>query len=187
MEKDKRVSYYKELKGLILSLKDVFFLSPREIWFLKFLEESGYPLDLVADGIKKFYTSLPPEKRSKVPVFFAFKEIKRFYEAFLHKKAREIKIDWRKKFFNKIEEVKKYLPKDYTLRMPQNEKEAEKILNKIEDLVAKNLWNSLTDESKHIIIKKYIQFKDNKQIFKLMIKNEVLKMWNIKTLSLYVD
>lgn len=181
------MSYYKELKGLILSLKDVFFLSPREIWFLKFLEESGYPLDIVREGIKRFYTSLPPERRSKVPVFFAFKDIKRSYEAFLHKKARDIKIDWKERFRRKIEEVREYLPKDFTLRVPSSENEAEKILNEIEDLIAKSLWDSLTKERKHIIIKKYAQFREDRQVFKLMIKNEVLKMWKIKSLSLYVD
>lgn len=75
------MSSYREVAELILKLKGELFLSPRERWFLKRLEESAYPWQLVEEGIKRFYAKLPPERR-KTPAFFALAEIER-----LRKKA----------------------------------------------------------------------------------------------------
>jgi len=80
------MSSYREVAELILKLKGELFLSPRERWFLKRLEESAYPWQLVEEGIKRFYAKLPPERRKKTPAFFALGEIERLRKS--NKKLR---------------------------------------------------------------------------------------------------
>jgi hypothetical protein len=83
------MSSYREVAELILKLKGELFLSPRERWFLKRLEESAYPWQLVEEGIKRFYAKLPPERRKKTPAFFALAEIERLREKSNKKLRRE--------------------------------------------------------------------------------------------------
>lgn len=182
------MSYYRELKDSVLSLKEVFFLSPREIWFLKFLEDAGYPLEIVKEGIEEFYLSIPPEKRSKTPLFFSFEYVKRAYERYALKKGRQVKMDWFKTYKEKLESVK-HLLKDANLSKiePENEAQAENILISIENILVKRTWEAMPKEEKNKILRKYSQFRENEELFKLMIKYEVMKKYGIKPLSLYVS
>jgi hypothetical protein len=179
------MSYYKELKDGILSLKDVFFLSPREIWFLKFLEDAQYPLQVVKEGINEFYRAVPPEKRSKTPLFFAFENIKKAYHRYTLQQGRSVKIDWLKTYEEKLKQVRRFL-EDIKLKEPKTPEEAEENLKLIEGVITKKLWDSLKKEEKAKILKKYSQFKENEELFKLMIKHELMKMFNLPLLSIYV-
>ncbi|MEZ0361328.1 MAG: hypothetical protein ABWK04_05440 [Hydrogenobacter sp.] len=182
------MSYYRELKDSILSLKEVFFLSPREIWFLKFLEDAEYPLEVVKEGIEEFYLSISPEKRSKTPLFFSFEYVKRAYERYALKRGRQVKMNWLKIYKEKLESVK-HLLKDANLPKiePKDEAQAENILISIENVLVKRLWEAMPKEKKNKILRKYSQFRENEELFKLMIKHEIMKNYGIKPLSLYVS
>jgi hypothetical protein len=180
------MSYYRKLKDTILSLKEVFYLSPREIWFLSFLEEAGYPLEVVKEGIKEFYLSVPPEKRHKTPLFFSFGKIDQLNHQLALKKGREVKIDWKRRYMENLEKIKLYITEEDIPQEPQSEREAEEKLKHVENLLVKRLWENLSEEEKTKIIRKYLPWRKNEEIFKLMIKHEVFKLYNIKPLSLYV-
>jgi len=180
------MSYYKKLKDTLLSLKDVFYLSPREIWFLSFLEETGYPLEVVKQGIEEFYRSIPPEKRHKTPIFFAFGKIKELNERYALKRGRDIRIDWKRCYKEKLKEIKPYIKEEDIPEEPRSESEAEEKLKQLENLLAKRLWEKLPIEERARIIKKYSSWRKDQEIFKLMVKHELFKLYRIKPLSLYV-
>jgi hypothetical protein len=102
------MSSYREVAELILKLKGELFLSPRERWFLKRLEESAYPWQLVEEGIKRFYAKLPPERRKKTPAFFALAEIERLRKKAIKNSAGK-EDNWRERFNSLLEKLGEYI------------------------------------------------------------------------------
>ncbi|MFN4319839.1 MAG: hypothetical protein ACK4FY_05145 [Aquificaceae bacterium] len=177
------MNYYKELKDFILKLKGDFFLSPRDAWFLKFLEEEGYPLPAVKEGIKRFFLYYPPEKRSKLPLFMSFEEIKkRRYRA-----VKKSTPHWKEKFLQRLELAKKFLGEDIACPEPEDQAQAESILINLENEIAQRLYDSLDKEEKLSLMKKFSPFKGNKDLLKAMIKRELFKRVGLKSLSLFLD
>ncbi len=179
------MSYYKELKDLILELKDCFFLSPRDRWFLKFLEEEGYPLEVVKEGIKRFFLFHPPERRSKLPLHMSFGEIKRLKK--LHIKKPSEGIDWKDKFLKKLRLAEEILQKKVEIDVPESIEKAEEILQDLEAQIAKRLWESLSKEEKARLLKKFAPFKERQDLFKAMVKRELFREKGIRSLSLFLD
>lgn len=178
------MSYYAKLRERILTIKGVFFLSPREIWFLKTLEDLGYPFEAVKEGLERFFSYVPPERRSKTPIYFAMKEIEKLKKR-ISKSSVPVK-DWREKFRELVELARTYL-KDLKVEEPQKEEEAELILRQLEKEVYKHLWNILPQEEKKDILKKYKAFKNDEEVFRLMVKGELKRRFGLKTFSLYVE
>jgi hypothetical protein len=102
------MSSYREVAELILKLKGELFLSPRERWFLKRLEESAYPWQLVEKGIKRFYAKIPPERRKKTPAFFALGEIERLKKRAIKSSAGK-EDNWRERFKSLLEKLGEYI------------------------------------------------------------------------------
>lgn len=178
------MSYYKELKDFILELKgNSFFLPPRDIWFLKFLEEEGYPIEVVREGIKRFYFFYPPEKRAKLPLFMSYREIRKINRVYVKSK----KIDWKENFFKKLEKAKIILGEEVKYTEPKDMESAERILQELESKIAQKLWDSLNKEEKTKLMKKFSVFKENKELLKAMIKRELFRGIGLKSLSLFVD
>lgn len=177
------MSYYRELKDFILKIKGDFFLSPRDAWFLKFLEEEGYPLPAVKEGIKRFFLYYPPEKRSKLPLFMSFGEIKKRRQRAIKKTAP----DWREKFYQRLELAKRFLGENITYQEPKDQAQAENILINLENDIAQRLYDALSKEEKISLVKKFSVFKENKELLKAMIKRELFKKVGLKGLSLFLD
>lgn len=180
------MSYYKELKEYILQLKGgEFFLSPRDSWFLKFLEEEGYPLEVVREGIRKFFLFYPPERRSKLPLFMSFGEVQKLRR--LHIRKTSETEGWKERFLKKVRLAEEILGKDIKIDIPKDIKVAEEILQNLEKEIAKKLWEELSKEEKADILRKFAPFKENEELFKSMVKRELFKRKNIRGLSLFLD
>ncbi len=179
------MSYSKRLENFILELKGgVFFLSPREKMFLDFLEEMEIPESVVREGIEKCYTALSPKRRSKHPVFLCFKSIMEVYENFQRLSAQKVEIDWRRRFKEKIKLVSHMI--DGEVCEPDSEESAHRILKELERSIVSKLWKKMSKEERERIMKKYAEFKNNKEIFRELVKREVQKFYGIPDLSLYV-
>ncbi|HAV40149.1 MAG: hypothetical protein AB1353_05635 [Aquificota bacterium] len=177
------MSYYRELKDFILEIKGDFFLSPRDAWFLKFLEEEGYPLPVVKEGIKRFFLYYPPEKRTKLPLFMSFEEIKKKRQRAVKKTAP----DWKEKFYQRLEVAKRFLGEELTYPEPKDQAQAEEILISLENEIAQRLYDALSKEEKISLMKKFSVFKENKELLKAMVKRELFKRVGLKGLSLFLD
>ena len=180
------MSYSKDLEDFILRLKGgVFFLSPREKLFLKFLDEMGIPESVVKRGIEECYRSINPLKRSKYPLFLCFKNVMETYENHLRLEAQRAEIDWERRFWEKLELVKGMVKAK--VERPASEEEAQRILKEIETRIVRNLWRKLDREEREKIKEKYKEFKDNKEIYRELVKAEVKKIFGVPDLSLYID
>ena len=178
------MSYYTELKDFILELRGGgFFLSPRDRWFLKFLEENAYPVDVVKEGIKKFFMSYPPEKRQKLPLFMSFREIEKLHKKYIKQTSHAE--SWKDRFYKKLELVRPYI--DLSIDEPKDLNEAERVLAELERKLAQILWKNLSEEEKKSLVKKYAQFRKEEELFKLLIKRELLSRIGVRSLSLFVD
>ena len=177
------MSYYRELKDFILEIKGDFFLSPRDAWFLKFLEEEGYPLPVVKEGIKRFFLYYPPEKRTKLPLFMSFEEIQKKRQRAVKKTAP----DWKEKFYQRLEVAKRFLGEELTYPEPKDQAQAEEILISLENEIAQRLYDALSKEEKISLMKKFSVFKENKELLKAMVKRELFKRVGLKGLSLFLD
>ncbi len=179
------MSYYAKLKDFILGLKgDVLFLSPRERWFLKILEERGYPLEVVKKGIEDFYRALRPERRSTTPLFLSFSFVEKRHREYLRRQGRELKLDWQERFREIMDKVKDYIKEP--VPEPDSPESAERILKELEKKIVKELWEGLPKEEKRRILKRYAQFKENEEFLKLLIKSELLQMFNLPRMSVFV-
>ncbi|MEN3028586.1 MAG: hypothetical protein ABDH29_05115 [Aquificaceae bacterium] len=180
------MSYYRELKDLVLEFKSGdFFLSPRDSWFLKFLEEEGYPIEVVREGIRKFFLFYPPEKRSKLPLFMSFGEIKKLSKH--HIKRAPPSEDWREKFRERLKRAEEILGTSLTGTEPEDIREAEEFLQGLERRIANFLWEGLGKEEKSRLMAKFRVFRNEEELFKAMIKRELLKRAGLKGLSLFLD
>ncbi len=175
------MSYYKDLKDFILELRGSYFLSPRDRWFLKFLEEEGYPKEVVKEGIKKFFLFFPPEKRAKLPLFMSYKEIKKLNKYHIPKGS----FDWRERFYKKLQIAKEFI--DITPFEPEDIKSAEEFLQSLERQIAQKLWDGLSKEEKTEIMRKFSAFKEDKELLKAMIKRELFKRVGLRGLSLFLE
>lgn len=179
------MSYYKELKEFILELKGGgFFLSPRDIWFLSFLEEEGVPIEVVREGIRKFFIFYPPERRKKLPLWLSFGEIRKLQK--LHLKNHQTSSDWRERFQLKLKIAKDLLSEDLHTPEPENMVQAEEILQNLEKHIAKKIWEQMSTEERAQILNKFKVFRKDQEIFKAMIKRELFKLRGLETLSLFV-
>ena len=180
------MSYSKNLEEFVLRLKGgVFFLSPREKLFLKFLEEMGVPEGVVRRGIEECYRSLNPLKRSKYPLFLCFRKVMEVYENHLRLEAQRVEIDWERRFREKLDLVKGLIKTG--IKKPRSEEEAQRILKEIETRIVRNLWRRMKEEERERIKEKYREFEGNREIYGELIKAEVKKLFGIPDLSLYVD
>jgi len=178
------MSSYREVAELILKLKGELFLSPRERWFLKRLEESAYPWQLVEEGLKRFYAKLPPERRKKTPAFFALGEIERLKKRLI-KNSTGKEEEWRKKFKDFLEKLGEYI--EVPKVEPKDKMSAEEILADLESKLYKHLWDNLPEEEKKSLLKKYAQFKQDKTALSFMIKGELRKKFGLGVFSLFVE
>lgn len=179
------MSYYRELKDFVLQLKGGFFLSPRDRWFLKFLEEGGYPLEVVREGIRRFFLLHPPEKRSKLPLHMSFGHIQKLRQ--LYTKDLKAGSSWKEKFRKKLSLAEELLGQKLHIQEPESMQEAEQVLQSLESELAKRLWEALSREEKKKLVAKFAVFKDREDLLKAMIKQELFKRKGIRSLSLFVD
>ncbi len=180
------MSYSKKLEEFVLSVKGgVFFLSPREKLFLKMLDEMGIPEEVVREGVEECYRSINPKRRSKHPLFLCFNSIMERYENHLRLEAQKIELDWKGRFKKKLGLVKHLI--ETHVQEPTSEEEAERILRDIETSILRKLWKKLSPEERERIMSKFEEFKENREIFGELIKNEVRRTFGVPRLSLYVD
>ncbi|WP_448584250.1 hypothetical protein [Thermocrinis sp.] len=173
---------YSEIAELILKLKGEVFLSPRERWFLKRLEEEKYPLEVVKKGIEKFYASIPPERRQKTPAFLALKHIQQIRKRTIPRQKVE---DWEERFKRKLERLKQFIQVPEV--NPKSKVEAEEVLMELEQKLYKHIWEHLPEEEKREILRKYAQFKKDKTALSFMVKGELRKKFNLEIFSLFVE
>lgn len=178
------MSSYREVAELILKLKGELFLSPRERWFLKRLEESAYHWQLVEEGIKRFYAKLPPERRKKTPAFFALGEIERLKKKAIKNSAGK-EDNWRERFKSLLEKLGEFI--EVPKVEPKDKMSAEEILADLESKLYKHLWENLPEEEKKALLKKYAQFKQDKTALSFMIKGELRKKFGLGVFSLFVE
>ena len=180
------MSYSSALEDFILSLKGgVFFLSPRERLFLNFLQDMGVPERVVRSAVERCYTAIPPEKRSKYPLFLCMNRVMEEYENFLRLEAQKLRLDWRERFNEKVSYVAKFIK--VKVKEPESEEEAQRILLELENSLLRELWRSMSREERERIREKFKEFKDNRELFGELIKREVQKKFCLPRLSLYVD
>ncbi len=178
----------KEIEELVSLIRgETFFLSPREKIFIETLiNRLNIPEDTIKEGIKNCYSKLEPKKRAKYPLFLCFKEIMKIHKM----KVREEKIkkafDWKEAFKRKMELARKMIDLE-EFKFPKTEEEAVKILRDIERKIFKSLWESLPEKEKKEIMRKFKDFKEEKELFKELIKAELRERFNIPDLSLYTE
>ncbi|RMH80767.1 MAG: hypothetical protein D6674_02640 [Acidobacteria bacterium] len=178
------MSYYRELRQLVLELKGgEFFLSPRDRWFLKFLEENNYPLPVVKEGIRRFFLKHPPERR-RLPLFMSFGEIEKLRK--VYRKGEAKGFSWQERFWDKVKVAERFLG-ELKLKEPEDMESAEGTLQMLENTLAKKLWDNLPKEEKLRLRRKFSQFATEEELFKLMIKRELLKREGLGRLSVFVD
>ncbi len=180
------MSYSEELEGFILRMKgEVLFLSPREKLFLKFLSEMGVPESVVREGVERCYTAINPRRRPRRPLFLCFREIMDAYERFVRISAQRAEIDWRRRFREKLNLVRDLLRGE--VEEPHTEEEAQKVLKQLEAKIVRSLWRRMSPEERERILKKYSDFRGNREIYSELIRSEVKKIYGLPDLSLYVD
>jgi len=180
------MSYSRDLEDFILEMKgEVLFLSPRERMFLNFLSEMGVPEEVVRQGVERCYTAVNPFRRARRPLFLCFREIMEAYERFVRLSAQRAEIDWKRRFREKIELVKDLLKEE--LREPTSEEEAQRILKRIESGIVRALWRKMSPSEKERILRKYKDFRKNREVYRELVKAEVKRIYGIPDLSLYVD
>ncbi|RUM28143.1 MAG: hypothetical protein DSY32_04755 [Aquifex sp.] len=172
-------------KELIYTLKGQFFLSPREERFLNLLKEMGIPEEDIREGIRECLKSVNPKKRKNYPLFKCFSKILEVNKVKALERGKREHLNWKKIFERKVSSVKHFIDFDYG--KPKTEEEAEKILQDIERKLFKKLWESLEESKKREIYKKYREVKEDRELFKELIKHELRKIYKIPVLSLYVD
>jgi len=180
------MSYSKSLEDLVLRLKGgVFFLSPREKFFLRLLEDMGVPESVVRRGVEECYTSVNPLRRSRYPLFLCFKRVMEVYEEYLREAAQRIEIDWERRFWEKLKLVKDMVKGE--VKRPRSEEEAQEVLKSIETQIVRELWRKMGREERERIREKYKDFKGNRYVYGELIKAEVKKIFGVPDLSLYID
>ncbi|MDQ7038721.1 MAG: hypothetical protein Q9N26_05935 [Aquificota bacterium] len=178
--------YSKRLERLVLNLKGGgFFLSPRDREFLKLLEDQGIPEEVVEEGIKKCLTGINPSKRGKTPLFLCYRTVMETYENWRRIKAYGEMPDWRERFRKKLEAVKGFIRK--VPPAPGTEEEARRVLREIEDRIMRNLWKKMPAEERRKIRRKYERYREERELYRELVKREIRKMFNLPDLSLYVD
>ncbi len=173
--------YIREIEEFIANLRGgTPFLSPRERMYILNLEKKGVPLELLKRVIKKCFVSLPPERRYK----FSVNMCKRLVEEEIKRRKERPPetVPWLETFKRKLESVGVL---DYPL--PSTEEEAERILRNIENDIVRRLWDKLDRDKRREILRKYEKYKNNERVYKMLIRRELLKMFNIPPLSLYIS
>jgi len=171
---------------VVISLKEQFFLSPREKQFIDLLiEELRIPKEVIGHALEECLKAVPPEKRRKFPIFRCSKKILELHKLYARREAFQNNLNWKVIFYEKLKKVEVYLgekPKE-----PKTEEEAERILREVESKLMKKLWDDLPKEEKRRIVRKYEGLrKEEEELFKELVKHELRKIYKIPELSLYV-
>ena len=99
--------------------------------------------------------------------------------------------DWEARWEKKWNLARKVLTEhgiDYTLsKVPESEEEAVEILSEVERAIAKALWERLSKEEKKEIQEAFRDYEDNEELFKALVKAEVLRRFGIPNLGFFAD
>jgi len=173
--------YVREIERFVADLRGgTPFLSPRERMYILSLEKRGVPLDVLKNIIRKCFSYVPPPRRYRFSVNMCGKEVER--EIRRLKKRPNHKVHWLEIFRRKVEGLG---ISNYPL--PSTEEEAERILREIENDIVKKLWENLDTEKKREILRKYGRYRKDERVYKTLIRREILRMFNIPPLSLYIS
>ncbi|MEN3034448.1 MAG: hypothetical protein ABDH18_05620 [Aquificaceae bacterium] len=166
-----------ELINKIKTLKGIAFLSPREEWFINRAIEEGYSPQDVFEAVSEFLASQPEKRRSKVPIYLCYKN--------LLKMRRGLPF-WRERFEKKLEYAISVglNPESFE---PSDEEKAEKFLIELEKKLAMELFKKLDEKKRASIIKTFSAFRDSPELYKDLLRREVLKLFGIRPFSLYID
>jgi hypothetical protein len=173
------------LERKALDIKGEFFLSPRERLFLEFLKERSIPEEVILEGLRRCYEEIPPPKRHRYPLFLCRTHVERCYEEFLLKHSTELDFDWRKAFRNKVEALRDFLR--VIPACPDTEEEAQQLLRSIEAELMKELWDGLDKSKKRELFRRFAKFRQEEDLFRELIKEELRKMYNLPSFSLYSE
>jgi hypothetical protein len=179
------MSSYREVAELILKLKGELFLSPRERWFLKRLEESAYPWQLVEEGIKRFYAKLPPERRKKTPAFFALGEIERLKKRAIKSTPQGKRINGgtgSKVLWKSWESILKCQRWNQRTKCPQR-----KFWRTWRASYTNTSGRICLRKKKNLFLKSMPNFKQDKTALSFMIKGELRKKFGLGVFSLFVE
>jgi len=169
---------------VLMHLKGELFLSPREELFIRTLTERlRIPEEVVAEGIKRCLQSLPPERRRRFPLFRCFSAVKEVYKLYKEREAKKQALPWRETFYEKLEAVKDLV--EFSFEEPRSEKEAEEVLRLLERKLMGELWRKLSPQEKRKIAKKYAEFREEEELFKELVKEELRRLYRLPVLSLY--
>ena len=178
------MAYSKELTEFILRIKGgSFFLSPREVLFLEFLEERGIPEEVVREGILRCLGEVRPEKRNKHPVFLCLKKVLEIYEDFMRRQAISSPFNWRDQYRKKLSLISRFI--DTYLPEPSSEEEANRNLKELERRLAKVLWERLSEEEKKKILREAKKFKEDRDLHLEVVKRHLFRHYGVPDLSLY--
>lgn len=177
------MAYSKELTEFILRTKGGFFLSPREVLFLEFLEERGIPEEVVREGLLSCLGEISPEKRSKHPIFLCFKKVLEIYEDFMRRQVISSPFDWRAQYRRKINVISRFIETDTP--EPCSEEEAKERLKALERELANILWDKLPEGEKRKILRKANKFKEDRELYLEVVKRHLFKHYGLPDLSLY--
>jgi hypothetical protein len=178
--------YSKRLERLIMELKGgEFFLSPRDREFLRILEEQGIPEEVVEEGIRRCLSGVNPSRRDRTPLFLCYRTVREVYENWRRLKAYQEGEPWRERFLRKLELARGLVRKVPPL--PKTEEEAARYLKDLEDRILRNFWRRIPREDRERILKKYEKYKEEKVLYRELIKREIRRRFNLPELSLYVD
>lgn len=173
----------KTLEDFLLELKgNVFFISPRERLFLKALLEAGVPEQVIKEGLRECYLKVNPRRTGKYPAFLCYREVYKRYEEYL--RALPKKLEWKERFRRKLT-LAGISEKDVPL--PKSEREAYEILKRLEDEMIRDVWRKLDGKEKREILKKFGDFRRDRELFREMVKIELKKRFNLPELNLYLD
>ncbi|MCS7083425.1 MAG: hypothetical protein NZL90_00375 [Aquificaceae bacterium] len=167
----------KELLDRLKELKGVAFLSPREEWFVSRVISEGFSPEVVFEAVSKFLNSQPEQRRQKVPIYLCYK---------LLTKMRKGLPLWRERFEEKLNYAILVGAKAQLFE-PKDEESAERFLLELEQKLALELLKKLSKGERLKIAKTFSAFKDSQELYKDLVRREILKLFGIKPFSLYID
>jgi len=99
--------------------------------------------------------------------------------------------DWEGRWERKWNLARKVLAEhgiDFTLtKIPANEEEAVEILLEVERAIAKALWDRLSKEERKEICEAFREYRENEELFKVLVRSEIFRKFGIPSLGFFTD
>jgi len=147
---------------------------------------------IIKNPIGTLFTTLPLRSKLTYLWLLRYYEEDTGYEDKRRDTISDLDNNWKKRWDEKwkiASEILKQNEIKYILsKLPESEEEAVELLSEVENKIAKILWKRLGKREKEDIVKPFKSWKNkDEEMFKVLVKAELFRRFNIPNLNLYVD